>query len=156
MAQNYEIDNLDLQILSELQKDARKPYLEIARKLLVSGGTIHQRMEKMKEMGVVKGSRLLVDYKKLGHGVSILLGVHLRNAKDITAVIKKLQKLREVVETHYTTGNYALMIKVRVQDIDQFHHFLVNKLQVIEEIVSTESFICLNSPIDRELNLLGK
>ncbi len=154
MVAKYEIDSLDLKIIKALQDDARKPFLEIARKLTVSGGTIHQRMEKLKEMGIIKGSKLVVDYKKLGQKVSVLLGIHLHNAKDVSKVIKKLGKLNEVVETHYTTGNFALMVKVIVKDIDHFHSFLVKKLQVIEEILSTESFICLDSPIERELSLI--
>ncbi|WP_034727541.1 Lrp/AsnC ligand binding domain-containing protein [Bacteriovorax sp. BSW11_IV] len=151
---NYEIDNLDLKILGELQKDARKPFLEIARKLSVSGGTIHQRVEKLKEMGVILGTRLIVDHKKLGQGVCVMLGIHLHNAKDIQKVISKLQKIDEVVETHYTTGSFGLMIKVYVRDIDHYHQFLVGKLQAIDEVLSTESFICLSSPIERELKLI--
>jgi Lrp/AsnC family transcriptional regulator for asnA, asnC and gidA len=154
LADNYEIDRLDKQILGELLKDARRPYLEIARKLKVSGGTIHQRMEKMKELGVVKGSKIIIDYKKLGQGMVVFLGLHLHNAKDISRVVKKLQKLDEVTETHYTTGNYALLTKVIVRDIDHFHNFLTKKLQVIEEIKSTESLINLDSPIERDLDLL--
>ena len=154
MDENYEIDRLDKQILNELLKDARKPYLEIARKLKVSGGTIHQRMEKMKAYGVVKGSKIIVDYKLLGQGVAVFLGLHLQNAKDISKVVRKLQKLNEVVETHYTTGNYALLVKVMVRDIDHFHTFLTKRLQVIEEILSTESLINLETPILRDLNLL--
>ncbi len=154
MAQKYEIDSLDLKIIKELQQDARKPFLEIARKLLVSGGTIHQRMEKLKEMGVVKGSKIVVDYKKLNQGVSVILGLHVHNAKEISIVVEKLREIQEVVETHYTTGNFALMAKVYVRDMDHFHKFLITKLQMIDEILSTESFICLDSPIERELELV--
>jgi len=154
MATKYEIDSLDLKIIKELQQDARKPFLEIARKLLVSGGTIHQRMEKLKEMGVVKGSKIVVDYKKLNQGVSVILGLHVHNAKEISIVVEKLRAIQEVVETHYTTGNFALMAKVYVRDMDHFHKFLITKLQVIDEILSTESFICLDSPIERELELV--
>ncbi|MDD0854159.1 Lrp/AsnC ligand binding domain-containing protein [Halobacteriovorax sp. GB3] len=153
MAQKYEIDTLDYRILTILQEDARRPFLEIARKCSVSGGTIHQRVEKLKEMGILKGSKALIDYKKLGHKVTVLLGIHLQSAKDVSKVIKKLEKLPEVVEVHYTTGNYALFTKIVVMNIDHFHKFLVSKLQVISEVESTESFICLDTPIDRELQL---
>ena len=149
----YEIDSLDKKIISELQKDARKPFLDMARKCLVSGGTIHQRVEKLKENGVIQGSSISIDHKRLGYGVEVLLGIHLVNAKVVSKVVKKLEKFPEVVQALYTTGNYALFIKVITKDIDSYHNFLVKKLQAIEEIRSTESFICLETPINRELNL---
>jgi Lrp/AsnC family transcriptional regulator for asnA, asnC and gidA len=149
----YEIDSLDKKIIEQLQLDARKPFLDIARKCLVSGGTIHQRVEKLKENGVITGSKVNIDHKKLGYGVEVLLGLHLVNAKMNSKVIKKLEKFPEVVQALYTTGNYALFIKVVTKDIDEYHNFLVKKLQAIEEIRSTESFICLENPIDRELQL---
>ena len=153
MSENYQIDKLDLAILEVLQRDARTSFLEIARKLVVSGGTIHQRVDRMKEMGVIKGSHLEVDYSKLGYGVNVLLGVHLKSAKDATITIEKLEALKEVTEIYYTTGNYALIIKVVTKDIDSFHQFLVKKLQSISSISSTESFICLSQPLGRKLRL---
>jgi len=151
MGLNYEIDTLDLQIISELQRNARKPFLDIARKLDVSGGTIHQRVEKLKELGVLSGSRFTIDYKKMGYGVTVLIGINLIHAKKVGEVISHLTKLPEILEIHYTTGNYSLFIKVIAKDIDDFHLFLINKLQVIQEVSSTESFICLNSPVNREM-----
>ena len=149
MSKKYEIDGLDAHILQFLQNDARTPFLEMARQLGVSGGTIHQRVEKLREAGIITGSQVTLDYKELGMGVTVLLGIHLAEAKSVHKVLSKLNKIKEVVEAHYTTGNYALIIKVMTKDIDHFHDFLVNKLQKMEEIQSTESFICLNSPIDR-------
>jgi Lrp/AsnC family transcriptional regulator, regulator for asnA, asnC and gidA len=153
MTQKYEIDSLDLKIIEQLQKDARRPFLDIARKLLVSGGTIHQRVEKLKEAKIITGSKITVDYKKLGFGVTVLLGVHLKNAKDVTLVIEKLKSNTEVVETYYTTGSYALIIKLLIKDIDHFHKFLMNEIQSMEQIQSTESFICLDTPIQRHLKI---
>jgi len=150
----YQIDSLDKRIIEELQNDARRPFLEIARKCLVSGGTIHQRVEKLKENGIITGSKISVDHKNLGYGVEVLLGVHLVNAKVVSKVVKKLEKFPEVVQALYTTGNYALFIKVITKDIDHYHNFLVKKLQAIEEIQSTESFICLETPIERDLELI--
>lgn len=153
MVAEYEIDSLDKRIISELQSDARRPFLDMARKCLVSGGTIHQRVEKLRENGIIEGSSISVNHKKLGYGVEVLLGIHLVNAKVVSKVVKKLEKFPEVVQALYTTGNYALFIKVITRDIDSYHNFLVKKLQAIEEIRSTESFICLETPIDRELKL---
>ncbi|MCB0421701.1 MAG: Lrp/AsnC ligand binding domain-containing protein [Bdellovibrionales bacterium] len=149
MAENYQIDSTDRKILELLQKDARRPYLEIARKLNVSGGTIHQRIEKLREAGIITGSQITLNPKKLGLNVTVLLGLHLNNARDIEKVIAQLKTFPEVVEAQFTTGSFALIIKVMVADIGQFHSFLVHKIQSMPEIQSTESFICLNEPIFR-------
>lgn len=153
MAQKYQIDSVDKEILSLLLQDARMPYLEIARKLIVSGGTIHQRIEKMKEAGIVEGSSININLKALGYDVTVFLGVHLSSGKSLSKVISKLRKMDEVVEAHFTTGSYALLIKINTKTISDFHSFLVNKLQSIEEVQSTESFISLDQPISKNLEI---
>lgn len=153
MHENYQIDNVDRQILELLQKDARMPYLDIARKLVVSGGTIHQRIDKMKSHGIIKGNRIELDHKRLGRDVTALLGLHLTSSKALKSTISKIEQLKEVLEVYYTTGNYALLIKVTVRSIDDFHDFLVNKLQAIESIRATESFMVLDTPVKRDLCL---
>jgi Lrp/AsnC family transcriptional regulator for asnA, asnC and gidA len=151
MEENYQIDNLDRKILELLQKDGRMAYTDIAKKLIVSGGTIHQRINKMTEAGIIKGTQVLINYEKIGYDVTTLLGIYLKSAKDLGKVIDKLKTMKEVVEVYYTTGAYALIIKVHNKNIKDFHHFLVDKLQNIPEIQSTESFICLDEPIKRSL-----
>ena len=153
MAQKYEIDSTDKRIIKLMEQDARMPFLEMARKIGVSGGTIHQRVEKLKEAGIIIGSSVQVDYAKLGHGVVVLLGIHLVNARDIHKVIKKLEKLDEISDAYYTTGDYALIVKINVRDIDHFHDFLINKIQMIEEIQSTESFISLKKVISKNIGI---
>ena len=153
MDKNYEIDDLDRKILSALIKDSRRPYLEIARELLVSGGTIHQRIDKMKEAGIIKGSQLTLDLKKLGHDVTVFLGIHLNESRDLANVLKQMEKLKEITEVHYTTGNYGLLIKVEAKSISHFHQFLLNHLQKIEGVRATESFISLDCPISRNITL---
>jgi Lrp/AsnC family transcriptional regulator for asnA, asnC and gidA len=153
MGQNYEIDGLDRQILEILQQDARTPFVEIARKLIVSGGTIHQRVDRMKELGIIRGSKVQVDFQKLGFDVTVFLGIHLSNTRELSQVIDELKNFKEVIEVHYTTGNYALLIKVQTKTIQDFHHFLANKLQTVDSIQSTESFISLDRPLMREVSL---
>jgi Lrp/AsnC family transcriptional regulator for asnA, asnC and gidA len=153
MTENYEIDDLDKQILELLQRDARMPFSEIARKLIVSGGTIHQRVDRLKESGIIKGSRIVIDHQLLGMDVTVLLGVHLKSSKDSDKVIKKLKQFPEVIEAYYTTGNFALMVKVVSSSIKDFHSFLSHKFQGISEIQSTESFVCLDTPISRDIQV---
>lgn len=151
MEEIYHIDNLDRKILSLLQHDGRLPYTDIAKKLTVSPGTIHQRINKMTEAGIIKGTRLILDYQRLGFDVTTLLGLYLKSAKDLNKVLDKLKSMKEVVDVYYTTGSYALIIKIHHKTIKDYHQFLVDKLQSIPEIQSTESFICLDQPIERAL-----
>lgn len=153
MSDKYEIDRLDIKIINYLRENARTPFTDLAKKLSVSAGTIHQRFEKLREAKVITGSTINIDYKNLGHAVTVLLGLHLHNAKDVDSVIKKLESLDEITEAYYTTGNYALIIKVTVKDIDHFHEFLRHKLQEIDQIRSTESFISLKQVINKDLAL---
>jgi Lrp/AsnC family transcriptional regulator for asnA, asnC and gidA len=153
MDSNYEIDSVDRQILDILQKDARTPYLEIARKLIVSGGTVHQRMDRLKKLGIVQGSKIELDYSKLGYDVTVMLGLHLKSAKELPKVIDRLKKFDEVVEAYYTTGSFALFLKVQTKTIQEYHTFLVEKLQSLGEVQSTESFICLDKMINRDINI---
>ena len=153
MEDNYQIDSVDKQILGYLLQDARMPYLEIARKLIVSGGTIHQRIEKMKEAGVIDGSQVKLNLKRLGYDVTVFLGVHLKSTKDLPLVIEKLKTFPEVTEAYFTTGNYALLVKVNTKNISDFHGFLTGKLQSLESVQSTESFISLDQPIKKEIKL---
>src|SRR4051812_29109297 len=127
------------------------PYLEIARDLLVSGGTIHQRIDKMQKAGVIKGFKTEIDREKLGYAVTVLIGIYLKNAKDCGLVLDTLQKFEEIIETHYTTGSYALMAKATTRSIQDYYSFLTEKLQALKEIQSTESFICLSSPTTRDI-----
>ena len=149
----YEIDSIDRRILNILLANARTPFLEIARSLNVSGGTVHQRIDKLKEAGVITGSTLKISCERLGLGVTVLLGVHLHKAQRIDETIQAFKSIPEIVEAYYTTGNYALFIKVHVSSIKAYHRFLVEKLQTIDSIRFTESFICLDMPIQRSVNL---
>ena len=153
MEANYEIDSIDRTILSFLLKDARTPYLEIARSLGVSGGTIHQRIDKLKASGILIGARAQLNMEQLGLGVTVLIGVHLNGPRQLKNAIDAFTALPEIVEAYYTSGTYGLMIKVHVKDIKDYHRFLTEQLQAIDAVRFTESFICLDQPIDRTVNL---
>lgn len=147
------LDDLDLQILDILIKDSRTPFLEIARKCHVSGGTIHVRMNKMEEMGIIKGAKLIIDNSKLGYDVCCFIGIYLDNASYFSSVLSELEKIKEVVELHYTTGEYSIFVKVICRSITNLHELLMNKIQPIEGIQRTDTFISLSQYIDRNIEL---
>lgn len=146
-----EIDKLDREILRRLQADSRRPFLEIARELGVAGGTVHARVNRLKAEGVIRGTRIDLDYAKLGYTVSAFIGVKLVKARDCREVQSRLQAIPEVVEVHYTTGAYSLFVKVVVRSMAELHALLFDHLQAIEEIQSTETFVVLDSTVDREM-----
>lgn len=153
MGEKFEIDNLDRKILDELRLDSRKSFQEIARKLAVSGGTIHVRVNKLREAGIIRGTRLLLAPELLGFDICAFIGINLHKAGDHIAVLKKLRSMPEVVEAHFTTGSYSLFIKVYVATTAGLHRFLVEKLQPIDEVQSTETLISLDNPIDRAVSV---
>ncbi|RMF20934.1 MAG: winged helix-turn-helix transcriptional regulator [Bacteroidetes bacterium] len=148
-----EIDKLDRQILSILMKDANKPYTEVARQLFVSGGTIHVRMKKLREMGVVKGANLVVDYSKLGYDICAFLGIYLDKSSLYDAVAAELEKIPEIVGAHYTTGLYNIFARVVCKDTDHLRDVLHDKIQKIDGIQRTETFISLQESINRPIDL---
>ena len=148
--ENYQIDKVDREILTRLLNDSRRSYQDIARELIVSGGTIHVRTNKMKEADVIKGSQITVDFSKLGLDVTAFVGINLRSAKDYQTVVPLLKKLDEVTEVHYTTGQYSLFVKIVTRNTRDLHLFLIEKLQSIQEIQSTETLISLDNPILRD------
>ncbi|AXH63387.1 MULTISPECIES: transcriptional regulator AsnC [Providencia] len=152
MPENYQIDNLDRDILHELMRNARTPYAELAKKFAVSPGTIHVRVEKMKQAGIIKGTRIDINPKQLGFDVCCFIGIILKSAKDYPTALKKLDALEEVVEVYYTTGQYSIFIKVMCRSIDSLQDVLINKIQTIDEIQSTETLISLQNPILRTIN----
>ncbi|MCB2294439.1 Lrp/AsnC ligand binding domain-containing protein [Clostridium algoriphilum] len=147
------LDELDYQILDILIKDSRTPYLEVARKCHVSGGTIHVRMNKMQEMGLIKGTKLILDTGKLGYDVCCFIGIYLNKASSYPDVLEQLRDIKEIVELHYTTGAYSIFIKVMCKSISNLQDLLMNRLQVISGVQSTDTFITLSQPIDRNISL---
>ena len=109
--ENYQIDNLDKQILHALMENARIAYAELAKRFGVSAGTIHVRVEKLKQAGIITGTQLSINTKQLGYDVCCFIGINLNNARDYPETLIKLEALEEVVEAYYTTGNYSILLK---------------------------------------------
>lgn len=151
--QNLEIDNLDIQILSFLMNDATTPYTEIAKKLIVSGGTIHVRMKKMEDMGIIKGSNLIIDAQKVGYDICAFLGIFLEKGSIYKDAVEQLKKVKEIVELHYTTGAYSMFAKIICRDTNHLRSVLNDSIQGIEGIQRTETFISLEESIKRQITL---
>lgn len=155
MAKNYEIDNIDLKILNLLTQDAKLPYTEVAKKVFVSGGTVHVRMRKMEEMGIVKGTTLSMDYSKLGFDVTAFMGIYLERSSLYDEVTEKLKSIPEIVKMHYTTGNYNIFIKIHCRDTKHLRDVLHDKIQRVEGIERTETFISLEESLNRHIQFDG-
>ncbi len=151
---NYEIDNLDKQILSLLMHNVIRPYTDIAKELNVSGGTIHVRMKKLTDMGVVKGSQLIIDPATIGYDICAFLGVFLEKGSEYKDAVDKMRKIPEIVELHYTTGAYSMFVKVICKDTKHLREVLNEKIQVIEGVQRTETFISLEESINRQIEIL--
>ena len=145
------IDNLDKNILRTLMDNARVSYADIAKQHGVSPATIHVRVEKMRKAGIIKGAKLKVDARKLGYDVTCFIGIILKQAGDYPRTLAKLEALPEVTEAFYTTGQYSIFIKVMVRSIDDLQQLLIERIQAIDEIQSTDTLISLQNPIAREV-----
>jgi len=153
MESNYQIDNIDRGILSELMINAKVPYTEIAKKLIVSAGTIHVRMKKMEEAGIVKNSRLHINYELLGFDLTAFLGIYLEKGSTYTDVIQQLNHIPEIVEAHYTTGVYSIFAKIRCKNTKHMRQILNEEIQSIKGIQRTETIISLEQSIDKHIIL---
>lgn len=148
-----EIDELDKRILSIITKNARVPYQEVANECGVSGAAVHQRVQKMIRMGVIKGSEFIVDPNFLGFKTCAFVGIFLDNPQGSKDVILQLKAIPEIVECHYTTGNYSLFVKVRTRDNEHLRCILSDKLQQIDGVSRTETLISLEESINRQIPL---
>lgn len=151
MSQIADIDDLDKDIISILIKDAKTAYTDIAKRLIVSPGTVHVRMKKLEQLGVVQGSFLKIDPAKLGYDLVAFLGVHLRDGSQYNDVIEDLKKIPQVVEAYYTTGQYGIFVKIICKNTQHMREVLNEGIQSIDGIVRTETFISLEESIHRQV-----
>lgn len=156
MADNYQIDDLDRQILTIMLEDALLPFTEIAKRVFVSPGTVHVRYRKLMEMGVISGSQIVIDHKVLGFGINAFIGIYLEKSSMYASVLQQLKKIPEVIGCHYTTGNYSMFANILCKDTDHLKVVLHDKMQYIDGISRTETLISLEQSIDRPLNLLNE
>ncbi|MCF0165725.1 MAG: Lrp/AsnC ligand binding domain-containing protein [Bacteroidales bacterium] len=151
MDQKYQLDKIDQTILSSLVKNARKPFLEIARECHVSGAAIHQRFKKMEQLGIITGSRLLVKPRTLGLDVCAYVGVALAESSRYLEVVTALRQIPEVVECHYVTGRFALMIKIYCTNHEHLLRVLLRTIQNIPGVEMTDTMISLDQAFERQV-----
>ena len=145
------IDSLDKKILSILSKNARIPFKDVAAACGVSRAAIHQRVQRLIEVGVITGSGFDVNPKSLGYTTCTYVGLNLERGSMYTEVVKRLQTIPEIVECHFTTGGYTMLLKLYARDNEQLMELLNSKLQSIPGVVSTETLISLEQSIKREI-----
>lgn len=155
MGAKLNLDKLDLQIIQQMMEDSMISYADLGKKLFVSGGTIHVRIKKLQEAGIVKGFRLNADLKKLGYDVIAFIGIYLKESSLYDSVAKELYKLPEIVRLNYTTGNYSMFAEIVCRDIVQLKNVLHDELQKIKGIERTETFISLEESFNRNVKVTG-
>lgn len=147
---NLKLDKLDKQILRLISEDARIPFLEVARACNVSGAAVHQRIQKLTHMGILKGSQYIIDPEKIGYETCAYVGLNLRNPERQADVVEELKRIPEVVECHYTTGDFDMFIKIYAVNNHHMLNIIHDKLQPLG-LARSETIISFNSAISRQL-----
>ena len=147
------IDGIDKKILIELTSNSRTPILEISRKIGISGAAIHQRIRKLNDSGLISGQHLKLNPKVLGYSTLAFIGVYFDKAERNSAALKEMKKIPEILECHYTTGNWSVLIKVLCKNNEHLMVLLNKQIQSIEGVSRTETFISLDQQIDRQISI---
>jgi len=153
MIEGIKIDGIDKIIIKRLVEDARTPILTIAREVGISGAAIHQRLRKLEYSELIVGSKMVLNPKALGYTTTAFIGIFLDSSSMYNSAIKRLKEIPEVVESHYTTGNYAIFIKMLCKNNEDLMHLLNHDIQNIKGVARTETFISLDQQIDRQIKI---
>ncbi len=151
---NHILDALDKKILKLIAEDARIPFLEVARACNVSGAAIHQRIQKLTNSGVLKGSQFIIDPEKIGYETCAYIGLFLKNPESFDSVVEELKRIPEVVECHYTTGGFDMFIKIYAHNNHHLLNIIHDKLQPLG-LSRSETIISFNAAIDRQLPVVN-
>ena len=145
------MDSIDSQIINFLRKNAKVPIAELSEKIGISGAAIHKRIKKLEDKSIFTGSQVNIDPKKVGFTTLAFVGIFLEKAVDVNLAIKKLNKIKEITECHYTTGDWSILIKIYCKDNQHLMKLLNSKIQAIKGVSRTETFISLNQQISRQI-----
>jgi len=155
MSAKLNLDKLDFQIIQEMMDSANISYAELGKKLFVSAGTIHVRIKKLQDIGIVKGTKMHVDHKVLGYDVIAFIGIYLEKSSLYDSVARELKKIPEIVRLNYTTGNYSMFAEVVCKDIGQLKFVLHDELQKIKGIERTDTIISLEESFSRNVQVVN-
>ncbi len=147
------IDGIDKKILIELTSNSRTPILEISRKIGISGAAIHQRIRKLNNSGLISGQHLKLNPKALGYTTLAFIGVYFDKAERNSQAVKEMKKIPEILECHYTTGNWSVLIKILCKNNEHLMTLLNKQIQSINGVSRTETFISLEQQIDRQISI---
>jgi Lrp/AsnC family transcriptional regulator for asnA, asnC and gidA len=147
------LDATDRKILRYLIKNARTPFLEIARECGISGAAIHQRIKKLEDMGVIQGSRLVVAPKSLGFDVCAFISIRVSDITQQQDTVERLKEIPEIVECHYITGSYNLMVKIYCLDNEHLMRTIFDKILHVQGVSSTQTYMSLNESFQREIHV---
>ena len=148
-----QLDGIDKLILKRLMTDARSPVNSIAKEVGISGTAVHQRLKKLEKSKLIAGSQVLIDPKVLGYKTLAFIGIYLDQALRNQEAVRQLKKVPEVIECHYTTGNWSVLVKILCRDNEHLMQVLNTKVQTIEGISRTETYISLDQQIQRQIEL---
>ncbi len=148
------IDEIDLKILRILIEDAKISYGDIGEKVFLSPGAVHTRVKKMESTGIITGSSISVDTKKLGWDIAAFLGIYLEKSEQYDDVAAQLKLIPEIVSINYTTGNYSIFVKLMCRDTAHLRSVLHDKIQKVQGIQRTETFISLEESLSRTAPLI--
>lgn len=154
MVDILKIDNVDKQILRYLTQDARKPYTEIAKELFVSPGTIHVRVKKLEQMGIIKGTSLSLDYSRMGYSFIAYIGLYLNRSSRALDVIEHLKSVPEITVAHLATGKFGIFCKMRCKDALHAKE-VIFQINDIDGVVNTETMISLEECINSNAGLMN-
>lgn len=153
MQSKFKLDEIDHQILDMLIDNTRVPFTDIAKKLLISAGTVHVRVKKMEDAGLIKGSSLILDYNKLGYSFIAYVGIYLENTSQVQFVVERINEIPNVTVAHITTGKFNIYAKIRAKDTNDAKD-IIFKLDDIEGVYRTESMISLEESINDKRRLM--
>jgi Lrp/AsnC family transcriptional regulator for asnA, asnC and gidA len=151
---HHQIDKLDEQILKMIAENARIPFLEVARACNVSGAAIHQRIQKLTNLGILKGSEYVIDPEKIGYETCAYIGLYLKDPEQFDSVTEALKKIPEVVECHFTTGQYDMFVKIYAKNNHHLLSIIHDKLQPLG-LSRSETLISFNEAIKRQMPILN-
>ena len=146
-------DDIDRKILKFLIYNARMPFLEIARECGISGAAIHQRIKKLEDSGVILGSRLIVDPKKMGFDVCAFISIRIQDPQLQLKTVEELKRIPEIVECHFITGTYNVMVKLYCLDNDHLMKTIFNCILPVPGVSTTQTYISLNEAFQRQVHV---